>query len=154
MPKPQTTFPRLKSHPWGLNPIPELQIPSICEVLHFSLKPKSQSPGRNPSLQAHILAKKAKTQPQGPNSSLKALIQPKGPNHNCVKEKKKIPHLCESIGYRPFWSLYPAPFLNFKHNPLRQGMGTANHLTLLRLFTPSLRTVEWRKIRQNESRIS
>ena len=25
------------------------------------------------------------------------------------KEKKKIPHMCESIGHRPLWGRFPAP---------------------------------------------
>ena len=45
--------------------------------------------------------------------------------------------MCESIGHRPLWSRCPAPSLNFKHNLLRLGMGTADHLTLLRLFNLS-----------------
>ena len=44
------------------------------------------------------------------------------------KEKEeKIPHICESIGHRPLRG-------NFNHNLLKQGTGTADHLTLLRLF--------------------
>ena len=40
----------------------------------------------------------------------------------------------ESIGYRPLQGRFPAPSLNFNHNLYRQGKGTADHLTLLRLF--------------------
>ena len=43
--------------------------------------------------------------------------------------------MCESIGHQPLWGRCPAPLLNFKHNLHKQGMGTADHLTLLRLFT-------------------
>ena len=50
------------------------------------------------------------------------------------EEKEKIPHMCESIGHRPLQGRCPAPPLNFNHNLLRQGTGTAVHLTLLRLF--------------------
>ena len=32
------------------------------------------------------------------------------------------------------WGRCPAPSLNFKHNLLKQGAGTADHLTLVRLF--------------------
>ena len=42
--------------------------------------------------------------------------------------------MCESIGHRPLLGRCPATPLNFKHNPLRQGTGTADPLTLLRLF--------------------
>ena len=50
------------------------------------------------------------------------------------KEKEvKIPHICESIGHRPLWPLPYLPF-NFKHNLLRQGTGTADHKTRLRLL--------------------
>ena len=42
--------------------------------------------------------------------------------------------MCESIGHRPLRGRCPAPSLNFNHNLLRQGTGTADHLTLLRLF--------------------
>ena len=44
--------------------------------------------------------------------------------------------MCESTGHRPLWGRCPAPSLNFNHNLLRQGMGTANHLTLLQPFKP------------------
>ena len=50
------------------------------------------------------------------------------------KEEEKIPHMCESIGHRPLRGRWPAPPLNFNHNLLKQGTGTADHLTLLRLF--------------------
>ena len=50
------------------------------------------------------------------------------------KKEEKIPHMCESIGHRPLRGHYPAPSLNFKHNLPKQGTGTADHLTLLRLF--------------------
>ena len=43
------------------------------------------------------------------------------------KKKEKIPHICESIGHRLLRG-------NFNHNLLKQGTGTAGHLTLLRLF--------------------
>ena len=49
------------------------------------------------------------------------------------KEKEKIP-LCESIGHRPLWGRCPAPTLNYNHDLPKQGTGTADHLTLLRLF--------------------
>ena len=50
------------------------------------------------------------------------------------EEEEKIPHMCESIGHRPLWGHCPAPSLNFNHKLLRQGTGTADHLTLLRLL--------------------
>ena len=46
----------------------------------------------------------------------------------------KISPMCESIGHRPLRGRCPAPSLNFKHNQLRQGTDTADHLTLLRLL--------------------
>ena len=42
--------------------------------------------------------------------------------------------MCESIGHLPIRGRCPAPSLNFNHNLLRQGTGTADHLTLLRLL--------------------
>ena len=51
------------------------------------------------------------------------------------RRRKKIPHMCESIGHWPLRGRCPAPPLNFQHNLLRQGTGTADHLTLLRLFS-------------------
>ena len=50
------------------------------------------------------------------------------------EEEEKIPHMCESIGHRPFRGRCPAPSLDYYHNLLKQGVGTADHLTLLRLF--------------------
>ena len=50
------------------------------------------------------------------------------------EEKEKIP-LCRSIGHRPLRGRCPAP-LQLEHHLLRQGTGTADHLTFLRLFTP------------------
>ena len=49
------------------------------------------------------------------------------------EEKEKIP-LCESIGHRPLRGRCPAPSLNYNHDLPKQGMGTADHLTLLRLL--------------------
>ena len=49
------------------------------------------------------------------------------------EEEEKIP-LCESIGHRPLWSRYPTPTLNYNHDLTKQGMGTADRLTLCRLF--------------------
>ena len=49
------------------------------------------------------------------------------------EEKEKIP-LCESIGHRPLRGRCPAPTLNYNHDLPKQGTGTADHLTLLRLF--------------------
>ena len=49
------------------------------------------------------------------------------------EEEEKIP-LCESIGHRPLWGRCPAPTLNYNHDLPKQGTGTADHLTLLRLF--------------------
>ena len=50
------------------------------------------------------------------------------------EEKEKIP-LCESIGHRPLWGRCPAPTLNYNHDLPKQGTGTADHLTLLRLLS-------------------
>ena len=50
-----------------------------------------------------------------------------------TEEEEKIRHMFESIGHRPLRSHCPAP-PNFNHNLLKQGMGTVDHLTLLRLF--------------------
>ena len=49
------------------------------------------------------------------------------------KEEEKIP-LCESIGHRPLRGRCPAPTLNYNHDLPKQGTGTADHLTLLRLL--------------------
>ena len=46
------------------------------------------------------------------------------------KEKENFP-LCESIGHRPLRDRCPAPTLDY--NLPKQSMGTADHLTLLRL---------------------
>ena len=61
------------------------------------------------------------------------------------EEEEKIPHMCESIGHRPLWGRCPASSLNFDHNLLRQGTGTADHLMLLRLFiiAPAQTRVTW-----------
>ena len=50
------------------------------------------------------------------------------------EEKEKIP-LCESIGHRPHWGRCPAPTLHYNLDLPKQGTGTADHLTLLRLLT-------------------
>ena len=50
------------------------------------------------------------------------------------EEKEKTPHMCESIGHQPLWGPLPCSPLNFNHNLLRKGPGTADHLTLLRLL--------------------
>ena len=49
------------------------------------------------------------------------------------EEEEKIP-LCESIGHRPLRGRCPAPTLYFHHDLPKQGTGTTDHLTLLRLF--------------------
>ena len=49
------------------------------------------------------------------------------------KEKEKIP-LCEIIDHRSLRGRYPAPTFNYNHDLPKQGTGTADHLTLLRLF--------------------
>ena len=46
------------------------------------------------------------------------------------RRRRKFP-MCESISHPPLRGRCPAPF---KHNLLRQGTGTAEHLTLLRLL--------------------
>ena len=50
------------------------------------------------------------------------------------RRRKNFP-ICESIGHRPLRGCCPAPPLNYNHNLLKQGTGTADHLTLLRLFS-------------------
>ena len=50
-----------------------------------------------------------------------------------VEEEMKIP-LCESIGHQPLQGHCPSPTLNYNHDLPKQGMGTAEHLTLSRLF--------------------
>ena len=61
--------------------------------------------------------------------------RPLRPNPNCQKEEKeKIPHMCESVGHRLLRGRCPAPSLHFRHNLHRQGTGTADHQTFLRLF--------------------
>ena len=85
-------------------------------LLLLLLRPPPSNPSLealNPSLEAQIPALRPKTQPQGPNPSYEAQSQ----------EEETAP-------------LGPLPCspLNFKHNLLRQGTGTADHLTLLRLF--------------------
>ena len=49
------------------------------------------------------------------------------------EEEEKIP-LCESIGHRPLRGRCPAPTLYYNLDLPKQGTGTADHLTLLRLF--------------------
>ena len=56
--------------------------------------------------------------------------------------------MCESIGHRPLWGHCPALSLNFNRNLLRQGTGTADHLTLSRLFAKTLNIP--REINENE----
>ena len=56
------------------------------------------------------------------------------PSYQEEKEEEKIPHMCESIGHRPLRGRCPAPSLTLNHKLLQQGTGTADHLTLLRLF--------------------
>ena len=53
------------------------------------------------SLKAHIPASRPKSQPRGPNPSHETQSQ--------EEEKKKIPHMCESIDHRPLWGRCPAP---------------------------------------------
>ena len=50
------------------------------------------------------------------------------------EEKEKIP-LCESIGHRPLRGRCPAPTLHYNLDLPKQGTGTADHLTLLRLLS-------------------
>ena len=58
---------------------------------------------------------------------------------NEMEKEEKIP-LCESIGHRPLRGRCPALTLNYNHDLPKQGTGTADHLTLLRLFYHSSRT--------------
>ena len=55
------------------------------------------------------------------------------------KEKEEKIPLCEGIGHRPLWGRCPAPTLNYNHDLPKQGTGTADHPTLLRLFELSTR---------------
>ena len=55
--------------------------------------------------------------------------------------------MCESIGHRPLWSRCPALSPNLNHNLLRQGTGTADHLTLLRLLF-NVETMRGRKLKE------
>ena len=57
-----------------------------------------------------------------------------GGTEEMEEEKEKIP-LCESIGHRPLRGRCPALTLNYNHDLPKQGTGTADHLTLLRLFS-------------------
>ena len=50
------------------------------------------------------------------------------------EKEEEIPHMCESIGHRPLRRRCPAPPSTSTPNLLKQGTGTADHLTLLRLF--------------------
>ena len=50
------------------------------------------------------------------------------------KKKEKISHMCESIGHRPLHGRCPALPSTSTYNLLKQGTGTADHLTLLRLL--------------------
>ena len=49
------------------------------------------------------------------------------------EEKEKI-SLCETLGHRPLHGRRPAPALNYNHDLLKEGTGTADQLTLLRLL--------------------
>ena len=61
------------------------------------------------------------------------------------EKEEKIP-LCESIGHRPLRGRCPAPTLNYNHDLPKQGTGTADHLTLLRLLLFSDNIINgWRK---------
>ena len=57
------------------------------------------------------------------------------------EEEEKIPHMCESIGHRPLRGRCPAPSLTLNHKLLKQGTGTADHLTLLRPFRRGFATL-------------
>ena len=71
------------------------------------------------------------------------------------EKEEKIPHLCESIDHRPFWGRCPAPSLIYNLNLLKQGTGTADHLTLLRQsFTRSLQAGYWLPITMCDSCIT
>ena len=105
-------------------------------------RPISQPGGPYPSLQAQIPVLRPKSHPQGPNPNPKAQIplsrdlgvktgiwasrlgygSPGGDigwGEGGCGEAEKISHMLP---------------LNFNHNLLKQGTGTADHLTLLRLF--------------------
>ena len=75
-------------------------------------RPISQPGGPYPSLEAQIPVLRLKSHPQGQN----------------LNPKAQIP-LSRDLGLKT--ALLP---LNFNHNLLKQGTGTADHLTLLRLF--------------------
>ena len=50
------------------------------------------------------------------------------------EEEEKIPLMNKNMGHRTLWGRCPTPSLNINHNLLRQGKGTADHLTLWRLI--------------------
>ena len=111
--------PRLKSQPPGPNPSLKAQIPAS--------RPKSQPWGSNSNLEAQIPVSRLKSQPQGSNPCLYAQIpasrpqfQPPGSNKN-------------SIGHRLLRGRCPSHHLTPSYTHLG-ATGTADHLTLLRLF--------------------
>ena len=63
----------------------------------------------------------------------KTVVEEKAKEKKKEEEEEKIP-LCESIGHRPLLGRCPAPTLNYNHGLPKQGMDTADHLTLLRLL--------------------
>ena len=80
------------------------------------LRPKSQSRGLNPNLEAQILAFSLKAQIPASKAKISAprsKYQPKSTNSNGLKEK--IPHMCESIDHQPLQGRYSAPSLNFTY---------------------------------------
>ena len=99
----------------------------------LSSRQKSQPQGPNPSLKAQIPATKPKSLP---NSSPMAYVSAQGSNPSCKKEK--FPNVWKHSSWAP-----PGPLpcsLPQLQSQLRQGTGTADHLTLLRLLLYGLIT--------------
>ena len=88
----------------------------------FSAPPSPQPQGPYPSLEAQISVSRFKSQPRGPD--------PRG------GEGENSPYVRKHRSSTPLRTLPCSPF-NFKLNLLRQGTGTADHLTLLRLLSLS-----------------
>ena len=116
--RPQRGHWPMLSHIWGIFSF--FFSSSFAQIL--ASRPKSQPKGTDPSLEAQISALKSKSQPRG-----------RMPGGGGEEEGENSPYVWKYRSSTPSESLPCSP-LNFKHNLLRQGTGTADHLTLLRLF--------------------
>ena len=69
------------------------------------------------------------------------------------KKEDEVPHLYESLIHCSLWSHCSAPFFHSTFNLLKNGMGspmgTADHLTLLRL-SKGVKMADWWSIRVDE----